>query len=69
MDFSYLPGIVSDFFQIFGGVDNYEAYRLAHPNINNIPADQILESAKDTLMTVNIQDVTNAYIQNPFDKD
>ncbi len=68
LDFSALPEIVSDFFQIFGGVDNYEAYRLAHPNINNIPADQIFESAKYTLMSINTQDIINAYNLDPFDK-
>jgi hypothetical protein len=37
LDFSALPEIVSDFFQIFGGVANYEAYIQANPNIPNIP--------------------------------
>ena len=50
-DFSALPQIVSDFFQVWGGVENYEAYRLANVHIQNIPADRIFEAGLHTIWT------------------
>ena len=63
-DFSALPQIVSDFFQIFGGVENYEAYIQANPNIPNIPVDQIIESGKRIILTENINTITEIYNNN-----
>jgi NADH:ubiquinone oxidoreductase subunit 2 (subunit N) len=67
-DISSLPQIVSDFFQVWGGVENYEAYRLAHADIPNIPADQVWEEGRRTLLAINISNIKEIYSLSPFDR-
>jgi hypothetical protein len=67
-DFSSLPEIVSDFFQVWGGVENYEAYRQAHEHIPNIPVDQIWEEAKRMLIYGNISTILEIYSLSPHDE-
>ena len=67
-DISSLPQIVSDFFQVWGGVENYEAYRLAHADIPNIPANQVWEEGKRMLLAINISNIKEIYSLSPFDR-
>lgn len=66
-DISSLPQIVEDFFQVWGGVENYEAYRLAHADIPNIPADQVWEEARRMLLSINISNIKEIYNLSPLD--
>jgi hypothetical protein len=67
-DISSLPQIVSDFFQVWGGVENYEAYRLAHADIPNIPADQVWEEGRRMLLSINISNIKEIYSLSPLDR-
>lgn len=67
-DISFLPEIVWDFFQVFGGVEKYEAYRLAHLDVPNIPADQIWETGKNMIIKINTNNIAYAYSLVPLDE-
>jgi len=60
--------ITWDFFDVWGGIENYEAYVLAHPNIPNIPVTQMFDQARRMLLIVHKSNLAEMYSQAPLDE-
>lgn len=67
-DFSALPRIVSFFYDIFGGKEQYIAYTLANPNIANIRPEDLVKSTEEILINNNIKEIIVSYIWDPLNK-
>lgn len=67
-DISFLPEFISDFYQSFGGVEKYEAYRLAHLETPHTPADKIWETGVNTVINFNFFNILYFYNINPLDE-
>src|ERR1700750_2902412 len=60
-DYSELPNLLKEYFELFGGEKEYEEFRLTKPNSSLLPINLVYEQAKDSMYFTKISDFNRVF--------